>query len=224
VAEIRNILDRYRGQAEIHLAGIPTIVSDIIRFIWHDLRVFGAAVLSLIVVLLAVAFRSLRWVALPLLICMASAAVMIGALGLLQWPLTVVSSNFLPVLLIITLSLNIHLIVRHEELRGDSGDESDRTLIENTVRSKFLPCLYTALTTMVAFGSLLVSGIRPVIDFGWLMVTGVLLSFALTFLAFPAILRLLPRAGKMRPSFDISGSVTRFLSDLVDGRAVATWR
>ncbi len=222
ITKIRGILDKYRDHAEIHLAGVPMIVADMIRFIRHDLRVFGAGVLCFMVALLAVAFRRPRWVLIPVLICAASAIAMIGGLGLINHPVTVVSSNFLSVLLIVTLSLTIHLIVRHEELRRQRPGAGPHELLSQTVRDKFVPCLYTALTTIVAFGSLTVSGIRPVIDFGWMMVVGIVVSFALVFLLFPAVLVLLPAATPVERRYDITAGVTRFFSRLVDHRAAAT--
>jgi predicted RND superfamily exporter protein len=222
VAAIREVLARYRDRAEIHLAGVPMIVSDMIRFIRHDLRVFGAGVLGFVVVLLAVAFRRPRWVVLPLLVCAAAGVGMLGAIGLAGKPLTVVSSNFLPVLLILTLSLVVHLIVRYEELRAlrPGGDRLEA--IAQTLRDKFTPCLYTALTTVVAFGSLTLSGIRPVIDFGWLMVAGIAFSFVLAFTAFPALLALLPAADPASRRRDPAAAATGFLQRLVHRRAAPT--
>jgi predicted RND superfamily exporter protein len=222
IGAIRDTLDGYRDHADIHLAGVPMIVSDMIRFIGRDLRVFGAAVLGFIVVLLAVSFRRPRWVAVPVLVCAAAAIGMLGGLGLIGKPVTVVSSNFLPVLLIVTLSLTVHLIVRHEELRERHPHADSKTLVAQTMRDKFAPCLYTALTTIVAFASLVVSGIRPVIDFGWLMVIGIACAFVLVFLAFPAALALLPAARPVRRRYDITGRVTTFLVRLVDHRAATT--
>ena len=222
ISAIRKILDRYREHASIHLAGVPMIVADMIRFIRHDLRVFGAAVLAFIVVLLAASFRRPRWVAMPVLICGAAAIAVLGGLGFTGKPLTVVSSNFLPVLLIVTLSLAVHLIVRHEELRERHPGADPEGLVAQTMRDKFAPCLYTALTTIVAFGSLAVSGIRPVIDFGWLMVIGIACGFAIVFLAFPAGLALLPAARPAAHRHDVAGHVTKFLSRVVDRRVIPT--
>ncbi|MCP4188136.1 MAG: MMPL family transporter, partial [Gammaproteobacteria bacterium] len=193
IKQVRAIMDKHRNNATLYLGGVPMIVSDSIDFIRSDLKVFGAGVVGFIVVILAISFGSLRWVVLPLIACVTSALVMMGYLGWMQWPVTVVSSNFVSLLLIITLSLVIHLIVRYRELAELNTETTQFDLISETVRSKFVPCIYTAITTMVAFGSLLVSGIRPVIDFGWMMVIGISISFVLAFTLFPAVLVLLPR-------------------------------
>lgn len=193
IKQVRAVMDLHRDQATLFLGGVPMIVSDSIDFIRSDLKVFGVGVVGFIILILIVSFRSVRWVALPLVICVTSALVMMGYLGWMHWPVTVVSSNFISLLLIITLSLVIHLIVRYREVSEQTPDASQFELVSETVRSKFLPCVYTAVTTIVAFGSLLVSGIRPVIDFGWMMVIGISISFFLAFTLFPAALMLLPK-------------------------------
>ncbi len=137
-----------------------------------------------------------------------------GFLGWLQWPVTVVSSNFISLLLIITLSLIIHLIVRYRELARAQTESPQPELVRETIESKFVPCLYTAITTMVAFGSLLVSGIRPVIDFGWMMVIGISISFVLAFTLFPAILMLLPRLDQ-KVGNDLTGTITTSIARFI---------
>ena len=169
-------MDRHRDVAEIHLGGVPMVVADMMDFVRHDLRVFSVAVVGILIGVLAVIFGRLRWVVLPLLLASVASVMTIGLLGFLEWRITVVSSNFLALLLIFTLSLTIHLIVRYRELQVLQPQADQFTLLKDTVRSKVIPCLYTVITTMVAFGSLVVSGIRPVIDFGWIMVIGLSLS------------------------------------------------
>ncbi len=187
IAEVRGIIKPYQANAKLFLGGLPMIVADSVNFINSDFRVFGLASLALIVFILAVAFRQLGWVVMPLLTCAATGYVMVGLLGLLNWPISVVSSNFLSLLLIITLSLNIHLIVRYRELAKLQPDADQRALLSQTIRSKLIPCIYTALTTIVAFASLIVSGIRPVIDFGWIMCLGIVVAVITTFTLFPAL-------------------------------------
>jgi predicted RND superfamily exporter protein len=204
IRQVRAVMDLHRDKAKLFLGGVPMIVSDSIDFIRSDLKVFGVGVVVFIILILIVSFRSTRWVVLPLVACVTSALVMMGFLGWMHWPVTVVSSNFISLLLIITLSLVIHLIVRYREVSELMPEASQYDLVSETIRSKFLPCVYTAVTTMVAFGSLLVSGIRPVIDFGWMMVIGISISFILAFTLFPAALMLMPKQ-----KYEASGEFTR---------------
>ena len=220
IRDTRQIMDGYRDKAVLFLGGVPMITSDSIEFIRSDLKVFGAGVVLFIVLILTVSFRHIRWVVLPLGVCVISASMMIGYLGWMQWPVTVVSSNFISLLLIITLSLIIHLIVRYRELATIKPAATQFELVRGTVHSKFIPSFYTAITTMVAFGSLLVSGIRPVIDFGWMMVIGITVSFLLAFILFPAALVLLPRLNTPVTQ-DMTGTITTSIANFIQHRTRA---
>ena len=221
IVDVRQIMDAYRGKATLYLGGVPMITSDSIEFIRSDLKVFGVGVVLFIVIILAFSFKHIRWVVLPLAVCLTSAMAMVGYLGWSQWPVTVVSSNFISLLLIITLSLIIHLVVRYRELATIKPEASQYELVSETVQSKFSPSFYTAVTTMVAFGSLLVSGIRPVIDFGWMMVIGITVSFVLAFTLFPAALMLLPRLDSLAKK-DLTGKVTASIANFIQHRTRAT--
>ncbi len=221
IREVRRVMDGYRDRATLYLGGVPMIASDSISFIRSDLKVFGAGVVLFIIVILAVSFQRSRWVVLPLGVCLLSAATMMGILGWSNWPVTVVSSNFISLLLIITLSLIIHLVVRYRELTRIDKQASQLELVRETVYSKVVPSFYTAITTMVAFGSLLVSGIRPVIDFGWMMVIGISVSFVLAFTVFPALLVLLPRLDAPEEK-DMTGRITAAIADFIQHRLRAS--
>ncbi|MGM0769739.1 MAG: efflux RND transporter permease subunit [Pseudomonadota bacterium] len=192
INQVRTILDSYRDEAEIYLGGVPMIVADMIQFIENDLSTFGIGVLIFLLLTLAIIFRQWRWVLVPLLCCSFTVWLVIGYLSWAQWPVTVISSNFVSLLLIMTLSLTIHLIVRYREFQHDAPEASPKETLRQTVLAMIKPCFYMAITTIVAFGSLTFSGIRPVIDFGWMMTIGLTVAFLITFLIFPALLALLP--------------------------------
>ncbi|WP_417547621.1 efflux RND transporter permease subunit [Marinobacter segnicrescens] len=192
ITDVRAILDRYRDNAEIHLGGVPMIASDMIRFIESDLSTFGVGVLIFLLLTLVVIFRSWQWVVVPILCCGFTVWLVAGYLGWMQWPVTVISSNFVSLLLIMTLSLTIHLMVRYREHQQAHPQDDRKQHLRDTLSTMVKPCFYMALTTMVAFGSLTFSGIRPVIDFGWMMTLGLALAFAISFLVFPVLVALLP--------------------------------
>ena len=222
IDRIRAIMDTHRGQATLYVGGTPMIGADMIDFIRHDLMVFGVGVLCFLVAMLATIFRKVRWVFLPMLCCFASVLVMFGFLGLVQWRVTVVSANFTSLMLIITLSLTVHLIVRYHELYANQPSADQRTLVTEMVRSKALPSLYTALTTIVAFASLVFSDIRPVIDFGWMMAIGICVAFILSFVLFPAVLILLkPRRIKARR--DVTGALIGRLNYFIERHGRWAW-
>ena len=215
IGAVRALMDDYRKHARLHLGGVPMIVSDMMSFIRHDLVTFGVAVLAILALMLLFVFRKLQWVLLPLLTAAATAIITTGFLGMVGWPVTVVSSNFLALVLIFSLSLTIHLIVRYRELHRLQPHADQRALVSETVRSKAAPCLFNALTTMVAFCSLVVSDIRPVIDFGWIMVFALAVSMVLAFTLYPATLMLI-RPGQPQHGRDIMGLITEFFAGLVE--------
>ena len=196
IEEVRSIIDGYREYGELHLGGMQMVADDMITFVRNDLIIFGASVLLFLVFVLTLIFRRIRWVVLPLLSCFYASAVMVGMLGLIGWEVTVISSNFLALMLIITISMNIHLAVRYTQLLRDMPEESQLGLVSITLRRMVWPCLYTALTTIIGFGSLVFSDIKPVRDFGWMMSVGLAVAFLTSFTLFPAVLMLLkkPRA------------------------------
>jgi uncharacterized protein len=221
IAAVRELMAEHRGQAELHLGGIPMIVSDMIDYIRSDLYSFGVGVLVFLVLMLGVIFRRLRWIILPMGCCALVVLMMFGILGLVDWRVTVVSSNFISLLLIITLSLTVHLIVRYHELHRSDPDAEQRTLVLEMVRSKMLPSIYTTLTTIVAFISLLVSGIRPIIDFGWMMAVGLVVAFVLSFVVLPAGLMLL-QPNSFFPRHNLTGALTRGFGRLIERHGTLT--
>ncbi|MEH6469349.1 MAG: MMPL family transporter, partial [Porticoccus sp.] len=186
VAEIREKMAPFKNDAEIFLGGLSMITADMVDFIKSDLNVFGAGILLFIIITLAIIFRQLRWVLLPLATCILCVEIILGYLGWVDWRMTVVSSNFVSLLLIITLALTIHLIVRYRELCSKFPHKEQLELVRDTVKSMARPCCYTMLTTVVAFLSLVLSDIRPVIDFGWMMTLGLVVSLVVAFVLIPA--------------------------------------
>ncbi len=201
VAALRKILQVSRSDARLHLGGVAMIVADAIDFVKRDLSMFGVVILVLMVVALSVAFRGAwRWVPLPLINCAATAIAVIGLFAWMGWSFSVMSANFFALLLILTLSISMHLVVRYRELHAERPWREQNDLVADTARFMLRPCLFMTLTTLVAFASLVVSGIRPVIDFGWMMTIGVSVSFVFAFLLLPAMMQLFPKESESRLS------------------------
>jgi predicted RND superfamily exporter protein len=207
VAEVRELIGGYRDRATIFLGGPDMITADMVDFIKSDLLVFGGGILLFIIATLALIFRRVRWVILPLATCALCLIIILGFLSWIDWRLTVISSNFVSLLLIITLALTIHLIVRYRELQAEKPDSTQHQLVSETVKSMSRPCLYTVLTTIVAFMSLVVSNIRPVIDFGWMMTMGISLALVVAFVVIPAGMMLFGK-GKADTANDNSAAIT----------------
>ncbi len=211
---VRNIQNSFQKSygVELRIGGIPMIADDMISYVKSDLINFGLGVFIFIVFTLILIFRKLKWVVLPILSCIYAVSIMIGLLGMLDWQVTVISSNFISLMLILTLSMNIHLIVRYRQL---SQTISDKYLIVcETTKQMVWPCLYTALTTIVAFASLVFSDIKPVIDFGYMMTFGLIVTFMTSFILLPSILCLLNKDEQEREYINKPFWFTKVLADI----------
>ncbi|MEO1596550.1 MAG: MMPL family transporter [Pseudomonadota bacterium] len=211
VDTVRSIVAEYADRAEVSVGGLPLIARDITRYIERDVATFGIAVIFILAALLLIIFRQPRWVLVPMTTAAVVGVCTTGFLGLTGWPVTIVSSNFLALLLIFSFSLTIHLAVRHRELQEQDPSLDRRSLVTQTLRDKLAPCFFTVLTTAVAFGSLVVSDIRPVIDFGWIMVFSLWASLIAAYTLFPALLMVLPGA-RLRRAPDVLGPWLRRLA------------
>ena len=183
VKHIRNILkeDKY---FESYLAGPAMIVSDTIAYIKNDVLTFGFITFLMFFVLLIVFFRDF-WSA---FVIMFNASLVIYIticlLGYFDWPISIVSSNFLTLLFISSVAVSVHMIVKLKE------GKTSKLSYQESLAKIFIPCLYTALTTMVGFLSLILSNIQPVIDFGKMMAVGVVINLLISFIFIPALIGL----------------------------------
>ena len=190
ITEIRNIITKYGDNAKIHLGGIPMIADDMMSYIKSDIVVFGFGVFIFIIITLWLIFKNLKWVAMPLLGCSTSVIIMIGLLGMIGWKVTVISSNFIALMLILNMAMNIHVTVRFLQLKTELPNLTKTEAVLEASKKMMLPILYTVLTTICAFLSLIFSGIKPIIDFGWMMTLGLIVSLIVTFLLLPCLLNI----------------------------------
>ena len=188
ILEIRQVIQSYEDIGKIYLGGIPMIADDMMTFIKSDIIVFGLGVLLFIIGTLWFVFKKLIWIIVPISSCLFSVIIMMGLLGILGWKVTVISSNFIALMLILTMAMNIHMSTRFLQLRKDFPTKNSFEIISLTTRKMFLPILYTVFTTVFAFLSLIFSEIKPIIDFGWMMTFGLITSFIITFTLLPTLL------------------------------------
>lgn len=188
IEAIRAILAKHKDSAKLFLGGVNMIADDIVGFVKNDLAVYGSSLFLLLILILWIIFRQAVWIVLPIIICSLSVISTAGLLGLFNWEVTVISSNFIALQLIITISIVLHLIVRYKELSARYKNASQYKLVINTMLSKFNPSFFAIITTIAGFGSLVLSGIQPVKNLGWMMSAGIAISLIISFIVFPAIL------------------------------------
>ena len=222
INEIREVINKYTldnpesqisSLPKIHLGGIPMIADDMMSFIKSDIIVFGAGVFFFIVCTLWFIFRNVLWIFIPLQSCFFSVIIMVGLLGLVGWKVTVISSNFIALMLILTMAMNIHMSVRYLQFKKENPDILNTEAILWTSKKMFWPILYTVLTTICAFLSLIFSDIKPIIDFGWMMTVGLIVSLTVTFTLLPATLNILNKKNTDYKD-EKKSKITSFLSDV----------
>jgi len=213
IAEIREIIKSYDNIGKIYLGGIPMIADDMMSFIKNDIIIFGIGVLLFIIVTLWFVFKKLIWIIVPLSSCFFSVLIMTGLLGLIGWKVTVISSNFIALMLILTMAMNIHMSTRFLQLKKNNPNLKNSKIIFMTTCKMFWPIIYTALTTICAFLSLIFSEIKPVIDFGWMMSLGLITSFLITFTLLPTLINLLSTE-KINIEGESKSKITEFLGEI----------
>ncbi|MBT68064.1 MAG: hypothetical protein CMO25_01520, partial [Thiotrichales bacterium] len=187
IEEIRSTMSQYQNNATLYLGGVPMIRNDVIDFIKNDLIIFSLAVVFVMSLMLSLFFQKVRWVLIPIAISIIGALFMTGLISAIGWKVTVISANFFSLLLVMTLSVIIHLVVRYREISSQQAAISNDEMIRKTLNEMIRPCLYTVVTTISAFASLTTSHVQPVIDFGLMMSIGVTVAFMLSFIGFAIV-------------------------------------
>ena len=195
IEKIEAIADSVSERANTYLGGSYVVGQHLIDIIKSDLTVFGGAITAVIALMLAIIYRSFKWVIFPLVSCAASVALTMGLLSYLDMRATVLSANFIALQIILTLAVMIHLIGSYRSNSLTGQDLSQHERVKATLTEKLAPCFYATLTTSVGFGSLLFSGLQPVADFGLMMLYAMIFTMAVSLLLFPSLLSLFP-AGK----------------------------
>lgn len=190
LTSMRAELSDRKDTGQFYLAGAPLVNNDMKDFVQKDLTTFGAAIAVIMVIVLLIFFRSLAWVFLALVCAVLSVLLVAGLIGLMDYQLTVISSNFVALLLIFSIALSIHVIIRYQEIQSLNPDASAKENTRTAASQIITPCLYMVLTTAIAFFSLTVSDIRPIITFGHIMILGLFCAFLLTFTVLPALITL----------------------------------
>ena len=186
--EIRSHIANYKTQASINLSGIPMIVDDLINYVKKDIVIFGSGVFIFMLITLWIIFRDIKWVIFPLLSCLISIALMIGTLGYLNWKVTVISSNFISIMLVLTMEINIHYIQRYKQFQNLYPKKTETQLTQLTANGIFQSILYGVFITIIGFLSFIFCDIRPVIDFGYMMSVGLIISMLVTMILLPSLI------------------------------------
>ncbi|WP_148824906.1 efflux RND transporter permease subunit [Campylobacter concisus] len=210
---IKAAIAKFNANDELFLGGANMIADDMIGFIKSDLLVYGLSVLALLSFSLWLFFRQVRWIVLPMFICAVSAIFTTGIFGMFGWEVTVISSNYIALQLIITISTVIHLVVSYREFYAKHPKYSQNQLIYLTLRDKFSPSFWAIFTTVIGFSSLMTADIKPVIMLGIMMSAGISVSLVLAFLLFGSVNANLKKLAPVR-TFENSFKFTKYCANL----------
>ncbi len=191
LASIRNTLMEYEDSGEFYLAGAPLIGNDMKVFVVQDIEVFGIAIIVIMVLVLFIFFRKPAWIFLALVCAVLNVLLVSGITALLDFQLTIISSNFVALLIIFSIALSIHVIIRFQEIQSRYPDKNIEEKITIAISQIITPCFYMVLTSAIAFFSLIVSDINPVIVFGYMMILGLFCAFLLTFTVLPSLIKII---------------------------------
>ena len=189
ILDIRKLIQKYQNQKiTIHLGGVSMIADDTISFVKNDIVIFGLGALIFILLVLYLIFRNFLWMTISITNCAYSLIVMVGIISLLNWKATVISSNFIMLMLILSLSMTVHIVVRYRQFINEYSDMEKMEIINICLEKMYKPCLFSALTTIFAFATLYSSGIKPVMDFGLMMCVGLTVTYITSFTLLPTLL------------------------------------
>ena len=191
INNIRNIIKEAKNKHSYYLGGVEMIANDVINFVKNDILIFSISVIIIIILVLFFIFRQIIWVIICLLSSSYSIVIIFGILGLTQIEVTAISSNFSALIFILSISMNIHIINYYKLIENNDSN------LTNTLKNMFWPCLYTTLTTMVAFGSLIITDIKPIIDFGFIMIIALTISLICSFTILPLLILIFPTNFKL---------------------------
>ena len=198
ISQIRELLVSKQSSGTLFLGGASMIANDMMSFIKSDLAVFGLGVALVFCLMLYLFFQNLWFVFLPLFNALITTVFTASILGLMDWKISVISSNFIALLLILTISLTVHVLVRFTELSKVAHTTDDAIYL--SLNQMVMPCLFAALTTAIAFLSLIMGDIKPVIEFGKMMSVGMVFAFILTFTFLPAAMKLVIKSNNTHSS------------------------
>ena len=180
IADIRALADAHSPPA--YVVGESVQVHDMFRIVEEDGVMLGAFSTGILLFLIMVLFRSIRWMILPLLVVHFSLIETKAILVLLGFQLSMVSSMLNSLVTIIGIATVMHITILFRNFRKLNSREE---AIRKTFYQLAAPVFWTCVTTSIGFAALLSSGIQPVRSFGLMMTMGTMFVFLNTAILVP---------------------------------------
>ncbi|MDX1698225.1 MAG: efflux RND transporter permease subunit, partial [Thiohalobacterales bacterium] len=194
---VRDVISAEAPQAQIWVTGPPILNLATTNTLLGDLLHIPALVVLVMAVVLALCFRSVSGILVPLTTVGIAVIWAMALTALLGYTLNIVTVLVPTLLMIICLSYAIHVVAEFRALgrRGETG----RAQAAGALRGVFLPVVFTGLTTAIGFLSLTLSPLAAISEFGVLAVIGILTAMVVTLTYTPAVLTLLLHTRPRQP-------------------------
>ncbi len=215
IVQVRSKIDQFRDKGDLFLGGAIMIADDMIGFVKSDIVIYGIAILLVIILMLWVIFRQVRFIVIPIVISIVALIISTAINALAGLEVTVVSSNYVAMQLITTLSLVIHLIVSYREQYGLYPDYSQKELLEITLKRMYIPSVFVILTSVAGFASLMLGDILPIVDLGIMMNIGVSVTLVVAYILFPAMMMLYQKKDPVM-TFDKAFKINDIFANIVE--------
>ncbi len=201
---VRRIAHAEASDAQVWIAGGPHVRIAQARYLQQNLLRLAPLILVALAAVLALSFRTVRGTVLPLLSVSVAVLWTLGAMAWLGRPLNLVTF-FVPImLLILGVAYSVHVVSDfYDTLRGDPKIGA-RDAVEHTLGVVWLAVLLAGLTTVAGFLSNVVSPLGALVEFGWLMVIGVVATLLAALTLTPALLAALGRPRRLAASGEAS--------------------
>ena len=177
--------NRLRG-VEYYSMGVPAYTNAFMSTISSNAKIFFPVFLLAIIALLALIFRNIWGVVLPITVVVLTILFIAGFTFGLGYKLNTITSMFPIFIIAIGIADSIHIfwVWKHKREEGANNEES----VIFSIEKNFMPALITSLTTFAGFISLGISKIVPMQAFGILLASGAVMAFLLSILLLPAFL------------------------------------
>jgi predicted RND superfamily exporter protein len=174
-----------------HISGLPVLHLAMDRSLLATATRFLPLLVLLAAIFIAVIFRRLRDVAVPLVFVGVCQVILFGVIGYLGGRLNLVNIILAPLLFVISLATAVHLLVCFRDLAR--GEINSAGAVLETYRTRGWPVLWTGFTTLVAFGSLVFASVPPVRTLGAWAALGIAVMTILAFTLYPVLLSAAPK-------------------------------
>jgi len=188
--KLQAIIERERGTDELYLTGMQSIKFNSVKLMQQDLKMFTPLSLAVIIIVLAICFRNLPGVFLPLLSVLCGVTWTLGVMALVDAPITIGTLVLPSLLIVIGSTYSIYVIAQYEE-EAEKGGERKEIVLRSLTRVS-VPVTVAALTTIVGFITLLVNRIEAIRALGVYAAVGFASVTIIVLTLIPAALALLP--------------------------------